>query len=113
MNRKVIYIAGPMTGLPGLNRDAFNAKAVELEREGYVVLNPAVLPGGLRQDQYMDICLAMVRSANYVMMLDGWTLSDGALAEYALAKKLGHTILDQQHKLLLNCDVINAIVAAA
>ncbi|EGO2557451.1 DUF4406 domain-containing protein [Escherichia coli] len=44
-----IYIAGPMTGYPDYNRAAFNAKASELMAEGHIVLNPAVLPGGLCQ----------------------------------------------------------------
>ena len=54
-----IYIAGPMTGYPDYNRAAFNAKASELMSEGHIVLNPAVLPGGLCQSEYMDICLAL------------------------------------------------------
>ncbi|MDP4455455.1 DUF4406 domain-containing protein, partial [Escherichia coli] len=53
-----IYIAGPMTGYPDYNRAAFNAKASELMAEGHIVLNPAMLPGGLCQSEYMDICLA-------------------------------------------------------
>ncbi|MBF4238225.1 DUF4406 domain-containing protein, partial [Vibrio anguillarum] len=51
---------------------------------GYVVLNPAVLPDGLTQAEYMDICCAMVRAADCVVMLDGWEDSDGAVAEYHL-----------------------------
>lgn len=46
-----IYIAGPMTGYPDYNRAAFNAKASELTAEGHIVLNPAVLPGGLCQSE--------------------------------------------------------------
>lgn len=67
-----IYIAGPMTGYPDYNRAAFNAKASELMSEGHIVLNPAVLPGGLCQSEYMDICLAMVRSADAIYLLKGW-----------------------------------------
>lgn len=65
-----IYIAGPMTGYPDYNRAAFNAKASELMSEGHIVLNPAVLPGGLCQSEYMDICLAMVRSADAIYLLN-------------------------------------------
>lgn len=88
-----IYIAGPMTGYPDYNRAAFNAKASELMAEGHVVLNPAVLPGGLCQSEYMDICLAMVRSADAIYLLNRWEDSVGARAEHALAEKLGLTVI--------------------
>ncbi|HCP4053653.1 TPA: DUF4406 domain-containing protein [Escherichia coli] len=88
-----IYIAGPMTGYPDYNRAAFNAKASELTAEGHIVLNPAVLPGGLCQSEYMDICLAMVRSADAIYLLKGWEASAGARAEHALAEKLELTVI--------------------
>ncbi|HIG9789471.1 TPA: DUF4406 domain-containing protein [Escherichia coli] len=88
-----IYIAGPMTGYPDYNCAAFNAKASELMAEGHIVLNPAVLPGGLCQSEYMDICLAMVRSADAIYLLKGWDVSAGARAEHALAEKLGLTVI--------------------
>ncbi|ELU2691000.1 DUF4406 domain-containing protein [Escherichia coli] len=88
-----IYIAGPMTGYPDYNRAAFNAKASELMAEGHIVLNPAVLPGGLCQSEYMDICLAMVRSADAIYLHNRWEESVGARAEHALAEKLGLTVI--------------------
>lgn len=88
-----IYIAGPMTGYPDYNRAAFDAKASELMAEGHIVLNPAVLPGGLCQSEYMDICLAMVRSADAIYLLNRWEESVGARAEHALAEKLGLTVI--------------------
>ena len=42
-----IYIAGPISGLPNFNRDAFNAEAHRLLGLGHVALNPASLPDGL------------------------------------------------------------------
>ncbi|EHB5924097.1 DUF4406 domain-containing protein [Escherichia coli] len=83
------YIAGPMTGYPDYNRAAFDAKAKELTEQGYIVINPAMLPNGLTQAEYMDICLAMVRLVDAVYLLKGWEGSAGARAEYALAEKLG------------------------
>ncbi|HGU8391426.1 TPA: DUF4406 domain-containing protein [Escherichia coli] len=88
-----IYIAGPMTGYPDYNRAAFNAKASELMAEGHIVLNPAMLPGGLCQSEYMDICLAMVRSADAIYLLNRWEESVGAREEHALAEKLGLTVI--------------------
>lgn len=83
-----VYIAGPMTGLPDFNRKAFNDMADILRSRGHIVLNPATLPDGLEQHEYMDICIAMLRCSDTVCLLEGWTGSDGAKAEAALARKL-------------------------
>lgn len=89
------YIAGPMTGLPEFNRAAFNAAAKEITASGCVPLNPAILPDGLSQPDYMCICMAMLQRADAIYMLDGWQSSAGARAEYALAEKLEIEILFQ------------------
>lgn len=85
----VVYIAGPITGKENGNKDAFFSAEQALKNAGYTVLNPCCLPAGLSEFQYMDICLAMVRAANIIYMLDGWETSAGATAEYALAEKIG------------------------
>lgn len=58
-----IYIAGPMTGYENFNREAFHRAKDALKREGHTVLNPAVLPDGLTQPHYMDICMAAARQS--------------------------------------------------
>ncbi len=52
-----IYIAGPMSGLVEFNRPAFMFTAAKLTGRGHTALNPAILPDGLSQAEYMDICL--------------------------------------------------------
>ncbi|WP_446896651.1 DUF4406 domain-containing protein [Citrobacter freundii] len=94
MSRK-IYIAGPMTGCKDFNRPAFKAFALKLSLDGNVVLNPAVLPDGLEQREYMDICCAMIRCSDAVFMLRGWENSAVAVAEHALAKKIGLEIITE------------------
>ncbi|WP_313411767.1 DUF4406 domain-containing protein [Atlantibacter hermannii] len=91
-----IYIAGPMSGIEKFNRPAFQYEALRLSSEGYVVLNPATLPDGLTQSEYMDICLAMLRCADAIYMLRGWEQSAGARAENALAEKLELEIIFQE-----------------
>lgn len=93
-----IYIAGPMTGLVEFNRPAFMFTAAKLTGHGHVALNPAVLPDGLTQAQYMDICLAMLRCAEVVYLLKGWEASPGARAEKALAEKLEMQIIYQEEE---------------
>lgn len=97
--KKIIYIAGPMSGLPNFNRHEFFATAKALQDDGFNVLNPATLPDGLTQQQYMAICLPMVMASNCVYMLRGWKKSKGAVAEHALAEKLELPIIYEQEKI--------------
>ena len=90
-----IYIAGPMSGLPGFNRAAFHAAELALINSGHVVLNPARLPHGLTEPQYMQIAIAMLQVCDTILLLDGWQQSQGARAEHALAEKLGLQITYQ------------------
>ncbi len=85
----MIYIAGPMSGKPDFNRVAFSLAAARLSAQGAIPLNPAMLPGGLSEADYMRIGLAMLQCAQGIYLLDGWQHSAGACTEYALAKKLG------------------------
>ncbi|KAA0547787.1 DUF4406 domain-containing protein [Citrobacter braakii] len=93
-----IYIAGPMTGLPDFNRPAFKAAALDLSLQGNAVLNPATLPDGLSQAEYMDICVAMIRCADAIYLLQNWEQSLGARAEIALARKLELEIIFQDEQ---------------
>ena len=88
----IIYIAGPMSGIKDHNRPLFNMVAAELTEQSHSVLNPATIPDGLSQGQYMQICLPMVAVAHELVMLPGWEQSDGAYIEFLLAKKSGKTI---------------------
>ena len=84
-----------MTGYEGYNRDAFNAEADIMRLAGRIPLNPAILPDGLSQREYMDICFAMIRAADAVYLLKGFEESKGAMAELAYAEKLGLKIYFQ------------------
>ncbi|MEE3046634.1 MAG: DUF4406 domain-containing protein [Pseudomonadota bacterium] len=90
----IIYIAGPITGMPAGNKPAFDAMAKHLFAKGHAVMNPQSLPPGMSEDAYMDICLAMVRHAEAIVLLKGWQQSDGAQAELAYARKRGITVMD-------------------
>ncbi|EPG9672815.1 DUF4406 domain-containing protein [Citrobacter freundii] len=91
-----IYIAGPMSGLVEFNRPAFMFTAAKLTGRGHTALNPAILPDGLSQAEYMDICLAMLRCADVIYLLKGWEYSPGARAEKALAEKLELQVIYQE-----------------
>jgi len=91
-----VYIAGPMTGLPHFNRPAFQQAAINLSFEKHVPLNPAILPDGLTEADYMAIGLTMLQRAEAIYLLTGWQFSAGARAEHALALKLGLEVIEQR-----------------
>lgn len=91
-----VYIAGPMTGLPHFNRPAFQQAAINLSFEKHVPLNPAILPDGLTEADYMAIGLTMLQRAEAIYLLTGWQFSAGARAEHALALKLGLGVIEQR-----------------
>ena len=50
-----IYIAGKITGDENY-REKFEVFANYEDRQGNIALNPAVLPAGMSQADYMSIC---------------------------------------------------------
>lgn len=81
-----IYIAGPMTGYPDLNRPAFSAAAEYLEGLGAKVMNPAILPDGWEHQDYMSIAIPMMMTCNTVAFLPGWQESKGANMEFTRSR---------------------------
>ena len=87
----IVYIAGPMTGLPENNYPAFNAAEEALTAAGHAVLNPArngTIVGSNAWQQYMRLSIAQVLQAEAVALLPGWVNSRGATLERRIAKAL-------------------------
>lgn len=87
----VLYLSGPMTGLPDSNYPAFHSAARMLRRRGYEVRNPAenTLPGEPRWVDYMRLSIGQLMTADAVALLPGSEKSDGAGIETRLAIRLG------------------------
>lgn len=92
---KVLYIAGPMSGIKDYNYPAFNAAADRLRAVGYDVLNPAdselqnPTPGRPQAwTWYMRLALGMVLNCQGVATLPGWPASPGASLEVYVARRL-------------------------
>ena len=76
-----IYIAGKITG-DSTYREKFQRAQKAMEGYGFIVLNPAELPGGMLSSDYMRICFAMMDSADVVAFLPDYDQSRGARLEF-------------------------------
>lgn len=83
-----IYIAGKITG-DKRYKAKFRDAAKALEAVGHVVLNPATLPDGLTDGDYMRITLAMLEAADLAVFLPDYRESKGALVEWAWCQRTG------------------------
>jgi nucleoside 2-deoxyribosyltransferase len=98
-----LYLAGPMTGYPRWNFDAFERGASALRSAGFEVVSPAEVdvaagfdpdaPAELFTREHLIAALRrdvlLVLESDGVALLDGWRHSKGALAERALARAAG------------------------
>lgn len=91
MTMKSIYIAGKMTGDSDY-RTRFNAAESYLDWLGWIVVNPASLPKGLRDEAYMPVCIAMVNACDAVCLLKDGEDSAGAMAEVMFARRQGKKV---------------------
>lgn len=86
-----IYVAGPMTGLPGFNFATFNAKARELRALGWHVENPAEhghIQGAVRSD-YLRWDISRIATCGAIFLLPDWEKSEGACLEVLIGLALG------------------------
>ncbi|MDH0640963.1 DUF4406 domain-containing protein, partial [Pseudomonas sp. GD03860] len=90
-----VYIAGPMTGLPGFNFPAFNTMAATMRAEGWHVENPAEHGHveGAEWADYLRHDIGRMATCEAVMLLPGWSKSRGAQLELHIAEELGLRIM--------------------
>ena len=97
-----VYLAGPMRGLPDLNKPAFVEAARTLRALGHTVISPVEVCEmvGLAPHEGPEVYLltdlkAMLHyPCNAIALLPGWEQSVGARCEAAIARTLGFTFLD-------------------
>lgn len=89
---KVIYISGPMTGLPEYNYPEFFRVQKLIEEQGDVAINPANtgVQEGWEWKQYLtkDLIDLLQGDVDSVVVLEGWENSKGARLEVHVAKEL-------------------------
>ncbi len=88
---KTIYISGPMRGFPDLNFPAFDAARDIINARGDKAISPADLDRkyghcSLSREYATRDTLAILHECNGLYLLDGWEWSDGAAAEFFLAR---------------------------
>ena len=95
--KKVVYIAGPMTGIPDYNYPAFHAAARAWAEDGWAVLNPAdhfLRDQELEMKQYMRGAIHALLQADAIALLPGWANSPGATMEAIMAHRLGLSVVN-------------------
>ena len=101
MNKRIVYIAGPITtsDQPDNNRAAFDYAEWILEL-GYHVINPWRNYGGGRsaatpaaQSTYMRLSFHQLLCCDKIYIMAGWKRSENCKAELAVAKCLGLEII--------------------
>ena len=105
----ILYLAGPMSGLPQFNFPGFDKAAEQLRGFGYEVINPAAedsdevralalasvagtmgdLDGRLSMKETVIRNTEGVMSAAGLALLPSWTISTGAKHEVAVADRVG------------------------
>lgn len=95
IRRKVVYIAGPITGVDRY-WEPFEEAEERLIALGFIPLSPAHHPQGLTNAMYTRINYAMIDCADAVLFLPESHKSRGAQAEYAhcgyIGKLVAHSI---------------------
>lgn len=90
--KKVVYLAGPITGVPKY-WERFEIAEDTLIAKGFIPLNPAKLPQGMTNDKYARICASMVDCADIVFFLPDWHRSQGASTEWEYCKYIGKPVV--------------------
>lgn len=122
----VIYLSGPMTGIPQFNYPAFTAAASALRAEGYEVINPAEIDDDHTQKLAMqsldgnaqmpwgqligrDIAI-LCSNADELVLLPGWEKSRGSLLEALAASFDGIHVSDMEGVHVKDKDIADSIL---
>lgn len=106
--QKMIYIAGPMRGMPKWNYDEFNKYAKAFRDAGWAVINPVEIGNLFGSPQYlednpqvlelvMNIELTCVEKCDAIFLLDFWETSKGARKEVQVAFQNELLVFQKHH----------------
>jgi hypothetical protein len=108
---RLVYLAGPITGMPDANRQAFADAEAELTAHGWRVHSPIGHP--LSHEAYLEAeqlgidyrtgplyqrlmrdCYETILAADRVYLLDDWEKSHGATTEAFFATRIGTPVYE-------------------
>jgi len=97
----IIYIAGPMTGIPDLNFHAFEAAEKKLKELGHIVRSPHRIKQCCTYEEYLRVDLKLLLTCDTIAMLPGWNKSNGAKKERIVSDAIGNTtfLLDKNYSI--------------
>lgn len=88
MKKVKVFVSGVISGDPEYKKK-FEEATEKLEKMGFAVMNPAILPGeGFAWADYMKVTLAMQRVCDCSFFLPDWRKSKGAKEEHTQAQIL-------------------------
>ena len=85
---RVLYVSGPMSGLPDCNYPEFNRVAALLEDAGYTAVNPATNNTGASYRAILRGDIEMLLDCEGIALLPGWENSRGAELETHIGRVL-------------------------
>lgn len=100
MNKKVIYLAGPLTDkdpeVQKRNVDTAVKAAADLGIQGHVVVSPhemgAAYPESLTYGQWIEHGLEVLQKCDAIALLPGYLGSRGTMVELACAEEIGNEV---------------------
>lgn len=95
----MVYIAGPMTGLPDHGWVAFSRAESKLTGLGYTVISPEWMTEELPRKSCLPIRMAMIDQCDAIVLLDGWEQSKGARIERDYAEYCGKAVYELEQLL--------------
>lgn len=98
MRKIKVYISGPITGKPNLNREAFKKAEAQLLEKGYTVINPlrrVKVSDKKTWEDYMKTDICLLTKCNAIYLLKDFEYSRGARLEYKIAMELKYTIMGE------------------
>ena len=94
-SRGMIYLSGPMSGLPDFNFSAFRAEAARLRVLGHAVINPAEIntDHSLSWEECLRADIRSLCECDTLAYMPDWEASKGVHLEMSIAHRLGIKIV--------------------
>lgn len=97
MKTETIYLAGPVSNMPDLNRQAFADATRQLRGMGYIVRNPHEICAGMKSEDWclcLRKCVKELMDCDILLLLAGWDKSVGARLEIQTAKQVDIRVME-------------------